>query len=477
MRVLLIGGALFMALGLGAAASAHNSEPSPLSDPLNDRGWQLNEEISDEFEGDGIDHEKWAVQGLDGKYNGWKGRAPSQFVPENVLVEDGILKIRSKWEPDYDFFDGKLGDVQYGDPIAPVTTGAVIGKRRFLYGYMEARTKASNSAMTSAFWTLGYQSELDIYEQMGAPKKSDGGIESNTLNTAIHDWRPGKFVGNGMPLNKTFSNKHRMPFKVADDFHVYGAEWGPDILRLYVDGELVHEAGRKEMGENWILTNPLQLYFDSEIFSWLGYPDPSELPADYEIDYVRVWQEPTSEALDQAFFGFEGPLSTFEKPADNPNAIKLNNQQEWRQEWYFHGPANKHFAIAEYEQYFRGKSSLKYTPRGAKAGENLLAFSPFGSIKTKAGDYELSVRIFLPDNADQTVNTTIQFTLEDPWSQLGPVDLSNLPRGEWVRLNLPIRRKSASGAKDRLRFALTENGKVENKATIYFDEISIKPAQ
>ena len=136
----------------------------PASDPENTGGWVLNEVMSDEFEGDSLD-DKWFVQGTDGGYHKWKGRAPSQFAPHNVLVQDGKLIIRSQWEPDYDFAKEKFSGLDYEN----ITTAGVISHNKFLYGYMEIKSKAADAAMTSSFWTLGYQSELDMFEQMGAP--------------------------------------------------------------------------------------------------------------------------------------------------------------------------------------------------------------------------------------------------------------------------------------------------------------------
>ena len=154
----------------------------PASDPSNEGGWVLNEDVSDEFEGKKLDTEKWFIEGQDGEYYIWKGRPPSQFAPHNVRVEDGKLKIRTQWEPDFQFAkenyaDGKNND-RYGEwegkPF-PVSTGAVITKKRFLNGYMEAKTKTGNAAITGAFWAIGYEQELDVFEQMGNPKGQGSG--------------------------------------------------------------------------------------------------------------------------------------------------------------------------------------------------------------------------------------------------------------------------------------------------------------
>ncbi len=136
----------------------------PLSDPENRGDWILNEAISDEFEGSELDPGKWFVQGTDGEYYIWKGRAPSQFAPHNVRIEDGKLKIRSQWEPQFSF----ASQEQDGRKYENITTAGVICQKKFLYGYMEIKCRAGDAAMTSSFWTTGYHSELDMFEQMGA---------------------------------------------------------------------------------------------------------------------------------------------------------------------------------------------------------------------------------------------------------------------------------------------------------------------
>ena len=84
--------------GASTGVTTAPAEPLlPTSDPTNEGGWVLNTDLSDEFNGTRIDHDKWLVQGFDGDYYIWKGRPPSQYAPHNVIVEDGFLKIRSQW--------------------------------------------------------------------------------------------------------------------------------------------------------------------------------------------------------------------------------------------------------------------------------------------------------------------------------------------------------------------------------------------
>ena len=87
----------------GTMGSTGTTGVLPASDPNNSGGWILNEHFTDEFNGDELDRDKWIVQGEGGRYYTWRGRAPAQFAPHNVRVEDGMLKLRSQWEPDFDF--------------------------------------------------------------------------------------------------------------------------------------------------------------------------------------------------------------------------------------------------------------------------------------------------------------------------------------------------------------------------------------
>ncbi len=129
---------LFVAFGLIFLLSCQETQEQPtgllpLSDPNNSQGWILNEELSDEFEGTELNKEKWFVEGQNGDYYIWKGRAPSQFVPHNALQEDGKLIIRTRWEPEYNFANESYADgsnddaygIFKGKPL-PITTATVI---------------------------------------------------------------------------------------------------------------------------------------------------------------------------------------------------------------------------------------------------------------------------------------------------------------------------------------------------------------
>ncbi len=449
---------------------------NPYSDPNNQQGWVLNEAVSDEFDGNEIDRNKWLVQGDNGNYYIWKGRAPSQFVPHNVIVDDGMLKLRTQWEPDYAFAnesyaDGKNNDsygVFEGEPM-PVTTAAVVGKKRFLHGYMEVRSKVGNAAITGAFWAIGYEQELDVYELMGNPK-IDGTIKADTYLATAHDWSPP-----AERPTKVFNHVQKLPFRTADEFHVYGAEWGKDFLRLFIDGVEVYHFTQDDVGLDWILNNPMEIWLDSEIFKWIGLPHKEELPVDFEIDYVRVWQKPTNNLLEPAFFGFEGP-KLYEDYARPWELVPENSENNaYQRFWQIDDASSKYLSIVEGD-YATGVNSLAFSGYGKNEHmeiEKAVAITPEGALEIPRGNFRLKMKVWL-DQGRAAKNIHVSFV--NPGLDT-VINLEGLPRREWVEVETIIKRVKPSTSRDQLRLEIRKSDLPKDKAVkIFIDDIAIEAA-
>lgn len=257
--------------------------PASDSDPTNPNRWVLTETVSDEFEGSALDEEKWLIQGRNGEYkSNFIGRAPSQFSTDNVRLENGKLMLETRWEPNFNF---NANPDNNGVDYENITTAAVISKEQFRYGYMEIKCKAADASITSSFWTTGNQCELDVFEFIAKPAQRQKLHLEKEYKFSIHDWSPEKSG------ERVWGDTVQLPYRVGDDFHVYGCEWDQDNLKIYADGKVVHSITRLEMGDAWILTRPLWVWVDSETFPWHGLPSEADLPVDYEIEYIRVWQK------------------------------------------------------------------------------------------------------------------------------------------------------------------------------------------
>lgn len=278
-------------------------EPSflPLSDPDNTGNWRYKANISDEFDATTLDEEKWHIQGKNGEYrSNFVGRPPSQFSTDNVRIEDGKLKIQTRWEPNYPF--SPTTHPSTGEAFENITTAAVIGKKYFRYGYMEIKCKSANAPITSSFWTTtstteSFKSELDMFEMFGGHKSSASWRKRLKFN--MISWNPNNPYYFPTHSGPTYSTNIQADNNTADDFHVYGYEWSDQYVKVYVDGVL-HPDGNitKELVTNngadndrWITDVPYKIWFDSETFPWLGLPTEQDLPADYEIEYIRIWQK------------------------------------------------------------------------------------------------------------------------------------------------------------------------------------------
>lgn len=246
-------------------------EHALLPPPPPGKVWRLQPRLSDEFDGEALDRGKWL------KYHPyWAGRQPSRFDTVNVTQGDGLLRLRSV--PLVDSL------AQVGDPEEDVwvLSSAVTSIDPVAsYGYYEARFKASRLSMTSSFWLQGRYSEIDVVEQVGAPRAHPNNAELMLMNT--------HYYKDGWENDEATPRRWRMPYAAADAFHVYGAWWrDEETVIFFHDGVAVDSV--KTGGA---FDEPMYLFFDTEVFVWEGLPtieslnDPGRNTM--QVDWVRSW--------------------------------------------------------------------------------------------------------------------------------------------------------------------------------------------
>ena len=103
--------------------------------PPADRQWKALPELTDEFEGNELDPEKWWPDNPE-----WNGRDPGWFSVHNVSVSDGKLHLAcTKGQPE----DCPSPEFTYG-------SAAVKGKFLVKYGYFEIESRSMESSASSA---------------------------------------------------------------------------------------------------------------------------------------------------------------------------------------------------------------------------------------------------------------------------------------------------------------------------------------
>ena len=260
-------------LALGMLALSHAAEPvKPAKEVKLDPKWKLI--WSDEFDYTGLpDTNKWTYE------VGYVRNKELQYYTEarlkNARVESGCLVIETHKES-YEGMD--------------YTSASVMskGKAEWGYGRVEILAKLPGGRgiwpalwmpNTKGGWPKG--GEIDIMELVG--------YEPNNVYCTVHTYDT--YVNN----KKEGQSGHISLDTPQNGFHLYAVERYPDRMDFYVDDVKVLSYPKKE---NTIESWP----FDGKFFlimniayggAWGGVKgvDPSALPQQMVIDYVRVYEE------------------------------------------------------------------------------------------------------------------------------------------------------------------------------------------
>lgn len=230
--------------------------------------WQLIETLSDEFAGSSLDESKWIPH-----HPYWRGRN-SRHEERNVFVAGGMLRLKST-----------LRDEASEVHASTVTAACVTSKQRNCdLGYYEARIKASNLSMTSAFWFQGKYSEIDVIENIGHASRKESQWIEDTMMINTH------FFRGGWKKDVATPKKWKMPAPAAARFHTYGVWWkDASTLWFYHDGIKVAEATA-----GGPFDEPQYMFFDTEVFTWHGWPTRTSLLDPKKntmlVDWVRAWR-------------------------------------------------------------------------------------------------------------------------------------------------------------------------------------------
>lgn len=270
-----------MAAALGAASllglamlPATASDPMPLGQT---DGWRL--VFSDEFDGEALNDDKWVrcYWWDDAGCTNLGNQELQWYLPGNIAVSDGALTLTARAEVT------EREEATYAYSSGIVTTGRDVYHRapdpkfEFQYGYAEMRARIpAGRGLWPAFWLLPSDHkplpEIDVMEVIG----QNTGKVHFTLHYSDAD-------GERKKSGKSF---------VTDDlsagWHTFAVDWSPERIVWYVDGI---ERWRYDNAE-FVPQEMMYLIVNLAVGGrWPGPPDAeTQFPADYVIDYIRVWQ-------------------------------------------------------------------------------------------------------------------------------------------------------------------------------------------
>lgn len=225
--------------------------------------------FEEEFDSGALDTSLWNYQIGTGD-NGW-GNGELQYYtdrPENIVVEDGLLKITARQEN----FSGSAYT------SSRITT---YQNYEFQYGRVDIRAKLPTGGGTwPALWLLGADFETNAWPAAGEIDIMEHvGNQQNTIFGSTHD--PANFGGNARTVSTEVEG-------VSDEFKVYSIIWSENNVRFLVNDE--------EYGS---FSNNSNLPFNKDFFLILnvamggnfgGSIDPGFTESTMEVDYIRVYQ-------------------------------------------------------------------------------------------------------------------------------------------------------------------------------------------
>lgn len=249
--------------------------------------WKLT--FDENFDRDSLDLTRWSIHAN----NYWNPKL--HFSRRNVLLQDGklILRLEKRRGRHNDKPDmgNKTHFVSDGMETEYVTGFAyTYGKWVQRYGYFEARLKyplAPN--MFSAFWLMPDRGR-DAGEEWVRTSTEKGGMEFDIFEN-LSIWGPNRYDiamhWDGYKANnKSLFYHGNYVYPDEDGFITVGLLWLPGQAIYYANGR---ETARWESPRVSHIQSHILL--DLIMGGWETEPlDDAQLPADFIIDYIRVWQ-------------------------------------------------------------------------------------------------------------------------------------------------------------------------------------------
>ncbi len=272
--------------------------------------------FSDEFNGSSLDSTKW-VPGMhwyvdEADFPGDGGFRTTTtpdvyYLPENLTVADGILRIEARHVPgginkpspfggykDYFWTSGSIStSYEYVPGLAHSGSRCAYA---FRHGFIEARIKIPDvMAGWTQWWTRApedWPPEIDILETIVNDVDPQ---DTSTAELHVHKEHP----------DNPWGFEYNDGTDYSEAYHTFGVEWTANHIRWFIDGVPLPQtftemnAFEDPPGLSHYLVMMLGLGPGSCAYEPGGdpttcwpkaVPDPADFPAHLDVEYIRVWQ-------------------------------------------------------------------------------------------------------------------------------------------------------------------------------------------
>ncbi len=258
----------------------------PAFDPVK-AGWKL--VFSDEFDGNGIDWTRWAA---------------SEAAKKNLSLDGkGFLQVKPSLNE-----KGEL------------TAGSLRTKKKFKYGWFEARVRFTREPGWWSFFFLYADSvgnpmidgmEIDVYEDYYVGNKRENKDGRNILDHNLHCIVGGIF--------KSWNYPTAIPGRL-EDFHTIACKWTPFEISYYLDGKLMASSANHSPHNSVTFDAvnhangiaPLDARVGANIMKkhWgENHVAGKEIPETFMVDFVRIYEYPADRNPEVKWVGETGDFS------------------------------------------------------------------------------------------------------------------------------------------------------------------------
>ncbi|WP_169305292.1 carbohydrate-binding domain-containing protein [Coraliomargarita akajimensis] len=233
--------------------------------------------MSDEFSGSSLDSTKW--EPLD-----WSGRMPVEHSIDQVSLVNGEAVLEVDFKP---------GETTIAETAYTIDAGYFMSIDFQRYGYFEIRMKAQNYPIVTTWWLTGgsktFNREIDMVESGFAVPGREYKWGHN-----YHVWLTPTATGVDDTHSAASPGYIDITYRPIDEYRTYGFEWDKDNMTLYLDGvpQYTRSTGDFRVGQRLMVGMEYNNWITSvqDMLNAVG-----NLPATYNIDYLRTWYKPDTD--------------------------------------------------------------------------------------------------------------------------------------------------------------------------------------
>ena len=444
---------------------------------------------ADEFDKDGPPNPKnWVFE------NGFVRNNEAQwYQKENAVCRDGHLVITGrediKRNPKY--VKGSTDPAE--TKFIEFTSSSLMtkGLHQWTMGRFVARAKIPHGeGMWPAFWMVGAKGEWPSCGEIDIMEYYQNTILANVAHGTETRWNA-KWHGTKTRTRELGGETW------LNEFHIWRMDWDTEVIRLYVDDRLLNETRLSETSNahtKWGPSNPFHHPHYMILNLALGGDnggdmEKAKLPAEYIIDYVRVYQRDR----DRAFVArddyippapYTGKKVGIHHFSELPRTV--NKKCSWEAgadsrcyAWKPDGGSRESAEmIADYDDRLEGEVSYKFVLNHGYSrwvlemdpnyGDGVADFSGFKKLefglKSKdARDWE-SFRVVIESTNGKSYKANMQ-------------SLGFTPDGEWHRCSIDLGDVKKSGVdltKIRTMFSIGWEGGVSNGEYFKLDDLYLE---